>query len=81
MAIAISDEQRTLAFQKAGSDIIFLMDRKQVDADFQAKLYHIGVISVELFAVFAKSQDVLEGLLKDHFELDPKDLKHRVSVG
>ena len=81
MAIVITDEQRKTAFSKAGADLSFLLDRKQVDEDFQGKLYHLGVISVELFAVFAKDQDDLEGLLKTHFDLDPKDILQRVKAG
>ncbi len=78
MAIVLTAEQHAEAFKKAGADILFLMDLKNVDVDFQAKLYHhIGVISVELFAVFAKDQDVLEGLLAVHFEV-PQNVLHRV---
>ncbi len=46
MAIMITAEQHGHAFKRAGADILFLMDRKNVDVDFQAKLYHIGVTSV-----------------------------------
>ena len=81
MATVINEEQGAVAFKKAGSDILFPMDRKQVDSDFQAKLYHIGIVSLESFAVFAKTQDDSEGLLKEYFELDPKDITHRVKAG
>jgi hypothetical protein len=78
MAITIDAVQKALAFTKAGANIIFLMDKKGVDEDVQAKLYHIGVVSVELFSVFAKDQADLEDILKDNFGLDPTDLMSRV---
>ena len=81
MAITISAVQKAAAFTMAGADIIFLMDKKGVDEDVQAKFYHIGVTSVELFAVVAKDQADLEGILKDNFELDPADLMNRVKAG
>ena len=81
MAIVIDAGQREAAFKAAGSDLLFLLDRKQVDSEFQAKLFHIGVTSVELLSVFAKNQDDLEELLKKHFGLDPENIMHRVSVG
>ena len=80
MAITLIAGEKALAFTKAGADIIFLMDKKGVDEDLQAKLYHIGVVSVELFAVFAKDQADLEAILKDNFELDPADLRSRVKA-
>ena len=73
-AITIDAVQKALAFTKAGADIIFLMDKKGVDEDVQAKLYHIGVVSVELFSVFAKDQTDLEAILKVHFGIDTSDI-------
>ena len=81
MAIVIDSTEHAAAFKDAGADILFLMNRKQVDEVFQGKLYHIGVTSVELFAVLAKNQDDLEDILKANFALDPKDIQHRVKVG
>ena len=81
MAIVISADQKTAAFTSAGSDLVFLMDKKQVDEDIQAKFYHIGVTTVELFAVVAKYQADLENVLKESFELDPKDLPSRIKAG
>ena len=55
---------------KGGADLRFLFDRKGVDDEFAAKLYSIGITTVELFAVFAKDQGDLENILKTHFETD-----------
>ena len=63
IAVTITAERHAEAFKNAGADILFLMDRKNVDA------------------VFAKDQDVLEGLLAVHFELDTKDVLHHVKAG
>ena len=52
ITVAPGDVDRVMA--SAGSDIKFLFDRKGVDGDFAVKLFSIGVVSVELFAVFAK---------------------------
>jgi len=52
-----------------------------VDQTFAAKLYSIGVTTVELFAVFAKDQADLEGLLKEHFEIDTSSIHSRVVAG
>ena len=79
--IVIDAEQKAAAIAKAGADLTFLLDRKQVGIDFQAKLFHIGVTSVELFSVFAKNQEELEGLPKEHFGLDPKKIEHRIAAG
>ena len=51
MAIVITADEKAAAFKGAGADLVFLMDKKQVDEDTQAKLYHIGVTTVEQFAV------------------------------
>ena len=61
--------------------MVFLFDKKQVDEDTQAKFFHIGVTTVEQFAVIAKDQADLEALLKENFELDAKDLPSRVRAG
>ena len=36
---------------------------------------------MEQFSVLAKDQADLEGVLKDNFELDPKDLPSRIRAG
>ena len=78
MAIVITAGEKAIALGKAGADIIFLMDKKGVEEDDQAKLYHIGVVSVELFSVFARDQADLEKILDTNFGLDPSNLMSRV---
>ena len=58
MAIVIDAEQREAAFKAAGSDLLFLLDRKQVDSEFQAKLD--GAIEHFAFAVFICKKQVAE---------------------
>ncbi len=81
MAIKVAAGDRSKFMESAGADIKFLFDRKGVDQDFAVKLYSIGVVSVELFAVFAKDQADMEEILKDHFEIDTADIMSRVVAG
>jgi hypothetical protein len=69
-AIVITAQQETEAFNNAGSDLIFLMNREGVDRDIQAKLYHIGVISIKGFAALVDDKVELRKVLKGNFELD-----------
>ena len=81
MAIIVAPEDVDRVMASAGSDIKFLFDRKGVDGDFAVKLFSIGVVSVELFAVFAKDQADMEEILKAHFEIDTSNLMSRVKAG
>ena len=81
MAITITAEEKTHALLLGGADLVFLFDKKLVDEDIQAKMFHIGVTTVEQFAVLAKDQADLEEVLKVNFELDPKDLPSRIRAG
>ena len=81
MAILITALEKDAAMKAGGADLLFLFDKKQVDEVTQAKFFHIGVTSVEQFAVIAKDQADLEAVLKENFELDPKDLPSRIRAG
>ena len=78
--IVLTADEVTEALKKGASDLKFLFDRKGVPESFAAKLYHIGVTTVELFSAFAKDQADLEVLLKDHFGIDAADLPSRVEA-
>ena len=81
MAISVNSADVDRILASAGSDIKFLFDRKGVDGDFAVKLFSIGVVSVELFAVFAKDQADMETILKAHFGIDTSDIMSRVKAG
>ena len=81
MAIALTAKEKADAMLMGGSDLVFLFDKKLVDEETQAKFFHIGVTTVEQLAVIAKDQADLQELLKDSFELDPKDLPSRIRAG
>ena len=81
MAITVAPADVAGILASAGADIKFLFDRKGIDSDFAVKLYSIGVVSVELFAVFAKDQADMESILKNHFEIDTSDIMSRVKAG
>ena len=78
----ISAAQKAAALAKGSSDLSFLLGAESVDEDSQAKLYHIGVLTIPQFAVLAADEREFRDLLKDEFELD-KDasLEQRVKVG
>ena len=81
MAIKVATSDVARILESAGADIKFLFDRKGVDSVFAVKLYSIGVVSVELFAVFAKDQADMEDILKKHFDIDTADIMSRVKAG
>ena len=70
MPIVINAEQQAAALKTASSDLAFLFDRKLVDEETQAKFYHLGVTTVELFAVLVKDQAELEKVLGEDFGID-----------
>jgi hypothetical protein len=77
--IVMSKAEELAAWDKAGSDLKFMMDREGVDSVIQAKLYHIGVTSIKQFAVLVDDKMELRALLKDCFEVDAAaDLASRV---
>jgi len=79
--VTINAEQKTEAFAKAGPDLKFLLDKKDIDEELQGLLYHVGVTSVELLAAFAKNQDDLEAALKTYFGIDgTADVASRLKV-
>ena len=81
MAVVIDVAQKAAAFLAANSDLKFLLDREGVDEDFQAKLYHVGVVNVKQFAAFAEDRADLRKITKDNFEIDMDvDMASRVKV-
>jgi len=79
--ITLTDAQKEAAMKVASSDLQFLFDRKQVSEEVQAVFYHIGVTTVEAFAVLVKNQDELEEMLGNYFGLNLKDLPDKVKSG
>ena len=80
MAIVVDAGELSAVMASAGADLRVLFDRKGVDNDFAAKLFKVGITSVELFAVFAKDQGDLEAILKANFGIDTSDIASRVRV-
>ena len=81
MAVVIDAAQKAAAFLAANSDLKFLLDREGVDEDFQAKLYHVGVVNVKQFVAFAEDRADLRKITKDNFEIDMDvDMASRVKV-
>jgi hypothetical protein len=55
----------------ASSDLKFLMSKENVSVLNQAKLYHIGVKTIQLFTTFVEDVKDLRAMLKTNLELDP----------
>ena len=70
--VALTGEQITTAFNGAGADLKFLMDKEGVDREVQARLYLAGVDSVKQLAVVFKDADDLRKLAKDSLDVDPE---------
>jgi hypothetical protein len=86
MAIVITADEKVIALGKAGADIIFLMDKKRVEEDDQVKLYHIGVVSVELSVCcleplsltgWAQPRSYEWGMRADAARVGGRTLRHR----
>jgi hypothetical protein len=81
MAIIVNPQEELIAWEAAGSDLVFLMSREGVDKTIQGKLYHIGVTSVKQFAAFAEDKGELRRILKENFEVDAAaDISARVKI-
>lgn len=79
MAIVLSADETDAAMLAADAGLKFLMAK--VDLAEQAKLYHIGITTVEAFGAFAADAAELKVVLKDNFGLDPAaSLAARVKV-
>jgi len=81
MAIRIDATQQRAALESASADLKFLLSKEGVSVENQAKLYHAGIRTMQLFSTFVVDEADLRKLLKDNLELDPSsDIVHRVQV-
>lgn len=82
MPITLTPAEKAAALLKGSSDLSFLLGAESVDELLQAKLFHIGVLTIPQFSVLASDEKELRTLLKDEFEVD-KDasLEQRVQSG
>jgi hypothetical protein len=81
MAIVIDQNQEAAAWEAAGADLIFLLNREGVDKTIQGKLYSVGVTSIKGFAAFAEDKVDLRKIMKENFELDAStDILSRVKI-
>ena len=53
-------------------ELLFLLEREEVIADFKDKLLEFGVNSIAKFAALVDSQAEMRELLKSDFDLDSK---------
>jgi hypothetical protein len=79
--IVLTPQEKSDALAKAGSDLKFLFGKEDINEDYQAIFYHVGITSVARFASFAKDVDDLKLVLKNDVGLDPtKSLQERSIV-
>lgn len=79
--IVLTEEEKTVALAKAGSDLRFLLTKEEVDTDLQAILYHVGVTTVSRFAALAETAEQVKVLCRNDMAVDSDaDLVARVRV-
>ena len=63
------------------SDLMFLLDREEVNADFADKLKENGINTVAKFGALVDTQPQMRSLLKDEFDYDEtKGMKIRGQI-
>jgi len=75
--VVLSPQEKSDALAKAGSDLKFLFGKEDIDEDYQAIFYHVGITSVARFASFAKDVDDQKLVLKNDVGLDRPNLYRR----
>ena len=81
MAVRVTAAEQAAALQAASADLKFLLSKEGVSVLNQAKVYHIGIIKMQLFSTFVSDEKDLRVVLKDNLELDPAtDVACRVQV-
>ena len=79
--VVLSDDEASAAYESAGSDLKFLLEKQGVTRENQVIFYHIGVVSIEKFGNIAKDRDDLVAMLKEHWGIDQDNsLPERVQV-
>lgn len=81
MAVAVTAAEQQAALEKASADLKFLLSKEGVSVLNQAKIFHVGITTMQLFSTFVSDEKDLRDMLKVNLELDPsQDIAHRVQV-
>ena len=81
MAVRITAAEQAAAVDAATADLKFLLSKEGVSVLNQAKVYHVGIINIQLFSTFVSDEKDLREFLKTNLELDPAtDVASRVQV-
>lgn len=81
MAVTITAAEQAAALEKASADLKFLLSKEGVSILNQAKIFHVGIINMQLFSTCVSDEKDLRDMLKTNLELDPTaDIGHRVQV-
>ena len=81
MAVRVTAAEQAAALDSATADLKFLLSKENVSVVNQAKVYHIGIVNIQLFSTFVSDENDLRDFLKTNLELDPAtDVISRVQV-
>lgn len=76
----VAPDMKDEMLAKASSDLLYMLDRREVDEGFTTKLISVGVTTVDVFAAFVKDEEDLEKVLKDNFGIDATTLQGRIKA-
>ena len=71
MAVTITAAEQTAALESASADLKSLLSKEGVSVLNQAKVFHVGVKTTQLFSTFVTDETDLRGVLKTNLELGP----------
>ena len=71
MPVAVTADEQVAAIESASADLKFLLSREGVSILNQAKIFHVGIQSMQLFSTFVTDEADLRDMLKTELELDP----------
>ena len=81
MAVRLTAVEQETALARASADLKFLLSKEGVSILNQAKIFHVGVTTLQLFSTFVSDEKDLRDMLKTNLELDPSsDITARIQV-
>ena len=71
--LVLTADQQMAAMEKGSSELKYQLAKEGVTVDTQAKLFHVGAVSLSRFAAFFKDAEELRLVSKDELGVDPAD--------
>jgi hypothetical protein len=79
--LVLTPDEETAAMEAGSSELKFLFGKENIDRAYQAKFFHVGILSVAKFGSLVRDQDELRRILKEDIGLDADaGLASRVQV-